>query len=140
MEDATLCETADAAPASLIGAASESGTKIDQSLTCQGTEKRTRDEGAKLAPTFAQIKRARRAQSRAGAWAVPWPRPVRGLAGSHTEPTPSRSCVHRTHSLASADRIPYVHASTIPGAAASWSPRWTASSSTSPSTPPRVCS
>ena len=65
MEDATLCETADAAPASL-GAASGSGAKIDQSHTCQSSEKRTRDEGAKPAPTFAQIKRARRAQSRAG--------------------------------------------------------------------------
>ena len=39
MEDATLCETADAAPASL-GAASESAAKIDQSLTCQSSEKR----------------------------------------------------------------------------------------------------
>ena len=118
MEDATLCETADAAPASL-GAASKSGAEIDQSLTCQVTEKRTRDEGAKLAPTFAQIKRARRAQSRAGGPGQCHGRaPCVASPGSHTEPTPSRSCVHLTRSLASADRIPYAHASTIPGAPA----------------------
>ena len=46
----------------------------DQSLTCQGTEKRTRDEGAKPAPTLAKTKRARSAPSPAPAWwAVPWP-------------------------------------------------------------------
>ena len=82
MEDATLCETADAAPASL-GAASESGAKIDQSHTCQSTQKRTRDEGAKPAPTLAKTKRARAAPSPALAWyprpgagLVPWPRPL----------------------------------------------------------------
>ena len=88
MEDATLCETADAAPASL-GAASESAAKIDQSLTCQSSEKRTRDEGAKPAPTLAKTKRARAAPSPAPAWyqgpgagLVPWPRPLsEALAG-----------------------------------------------------------
>ena len=96
MEDATLCETADAAPASL-GAASESGAKIDQSLTCQGSEKRTRDEGAKPAQTLAKTKRARAAPSPAPAWYRPgtrglvpawyrpgavWPRPLsEALAG-----------------------------------------------------------
>jgi len=93
MEDATLCETADAAPASL-GAASESGAKIDQSLTCQSSEKRTRDEGAKLAPTFARIKRARTAQSRAGGPGQcrgPAPTPRTGRATALPRPRASAS-------------------------------------------------
>ena len=134
MEDAALCETGEAVPASL-GAATETATEIDLSEQAQqqrhpssailaatrtqrpvqrcvpnatlppaqeaeprrsqrpvrseqappspapsdaagaskSSEKRKRDEGAKLA----QTKRARWAQSPAWAWAVPWPRPVR---------------------------------------------------------------
>ena len=92
MEDATLCETADAAPASL-GAASGSGAKIDQSHTCQSSEKRTRDEGAKLAATFAQIKRARRAQSRAGG-----PGQCRGRAAPSLRASYPLPCFGRSHS------------------------------------------
>ena len=70
----------------------------DQSHTCQSTEKRKRDEGAKLAPTFSQIKRARRAQSRAGR-----PGQCRGRAPRawprREARRGSRSCVQLTHSL-----------------------------------------
>ena len=79
----------------------------DQSHTCQSTEKRKRDEGAKLALTFSQIKWARRAQSRAG-------RPgqcrgraprVRGLAARRAEAAapacslPTPSCFGRSHTI-----------------------------------------